>query len=123
MPSYVVQTATMQCNFGTKESNLKVPKDHKIDINDKRQANIKDHKPFANIAPFGLCGSLANPEVAAATAAHHGKLTKRPCKPVTMNPWINGKDDVLLDKDPALLNVSTLRCKWRGTIKITDCGQ
>lgn len=121
--SYVVETAKLQCGCGSQESALKVPVDHKTDINDKHQANIKDHKPNLNVQSFGLCGSMANPEVAAATAANWGNLKKMPCKPVTLTPWIDGKSDVLLDREPALLSTSILNCRWSGTIRIIDCGQ
>jgi hypothetical protein len=121
--SYVVYGATMKCTHGSQEAELKVPIDHKVDINDKRQANIKDHRPFANVPSFGLCSNLANPEVKAATARNKGRLKKRPCKPATTTPWINAKNDVLLGDEPALLSNSILRCRWKGTISITDDGQ
>ena len=40
-----------------------------------------DNKPFANILPFGLCTSLANPITAAQTAAALGVLTPGTCTP------------------------------------------
>ena len=43
-----------------------------------------DNKPFANILPFGLCTSLANPITAAQTAAALGVLTPGACTPVTV---------------------------------------
>ena len=48
-----------------------------------------DNQPIANIAPFGVCISLANPAVAAATAAAMGVLVPLPCMPVTPAPWAN----------------------------------
>lgn len=121
--SYVVQRAKLKCSFGDKESDFMVPVHHDIFINDKPQGSIMDFKPNKNILPFGLCSSLANPVVAAATAANKGILKKMPCIPNTTSPWINGKNDVLLGEDPAMLNCSTVMCLWCGVISITDDGQ
>jgi hypothetical protein len=123
MSSYVVQGAKLKCSFGDKESDFKVPMTHQILINNKPQGNIMDFKPNMNILPFGMCSSLANPTVAAATAANYGRLQKMPCIPVTIMPWINGKMDVLLENFPAMLKCSTTMCMWCGVISITDDGQ
>jgi hypothetical protein len=120
--SYVVKGAKMKCNFGDKESCL-APVDHGVYINDKPQANIMDFKPNSNIKPFGKCRSMANPTVAAATAANKGRLKKMPCKPVITSPWIGGKTDTHIDNSPALVNKSTNMCMWCGRITITDDGQ
>lgn len=85
--------------------------------------NISDHKPLVNIAPFGLCRSLANPVVAAATAANHGRLQPMPCIPNTQTPWFPGKPDTLIKGQPALLKSCKCMCLWAGTISITDDGQ
>jgi len=84
---------------------------------------MMDFKPMINIMPFGLCSSLANPTVAAATAAAGGTLQKMPCIPATVAPWFNVKMDVLLEMFPAMLNCSKTMCMWAGTISITDDGQ
>jgi hypothetical protein len=121
--SYVVIGAKTKCSFGDKQGQLKLPLSHGAFIKDKAQLNIMDFKPILNITPFGKCKSLANPTVAAATAAHHGKLTKMPCVPVVVMPWIQGKTDKLVENFPALLNTSTNMCMWCGRITITDDGQ
>ena len=41
-------------------------------------ANIMDNKPMLNILPFGMCASLANPTVAAATTAPASSDTAAP---------------------------------------------
>ena len=123
MSTYIVQGAKLKCSFGSKESSLKIPVDHGTYINDKPQGNIMDHKPNFNIMPFGMCSSLANPTVAAATAAKNGVLQKMPCIPVTTVPWMNGKMDVLIESCPAMLNTCKTMCLWAGVITIKDDGQ
>lgn len=44
--------------------------------------------PFVNIPSFGMCASLANPAVAAATAAAFGVLTPQPCVPNPTGTWV-----------------------------------
>jgi hypothetical protein len=73
--------------------------------------------------PFGMCSSLANPTVAAATSAALGVLTPMPCIPMTTAPWIVGAPTVLIGDKPALNNSSTLMCNWGGVIQITMPGQ
>ena len=105
--SYVVEGATLRCSFGDKESKLQLPMDHKIYIKGKAQANIMDFKPMVNVQPFGKCSSLANPVVAAATAANHGRLQKMPCVPALTMPWLQGKTDERVDGFPALLELAS----------------
>jgi hypothetical protein len=121
--SYVVEGATLKCNQGDKQSKLKLPAHHHTYIKDQPQANIMDFKPNINVLPFGMCKSMANPAVAAATAANKGKLKKMPCTPVLTMPWINGKEDKMLAGSPALLNKSTQMCLYCGRITIEDDGQ
>ncbi len=120
--SYVVAGAILTCNFGDKPNRLKTPFSHGVYIKNKAQMNIMDYVPNVNIMPFGLCSSLANPAVASATSANNGVLTPQPCTPVTM-PWINGKTDVLIENQPALLSKCTCQCAYNGIIKIEDDGQ
>ncbi|TYQ16964.1 UNVERIFIED_CONTAM: uncharacterized protein DUF4280 [Acetivibrio alkalicellulosi] len=123
MSSYVVQGAKLKCSMGDSDSTFKVPMDHKVYINNKPQGNIMDFKPTVNILPFGMCKSLLNPVVAAATAANYGKLQEMPCIPATTMPWINGKMDVLIENFPAMLKKSTTMCMWCGIISVKDDGQ
>ena len=82
-----------------------------------------DHIPLVNVMPFGMCMSMANPMVAAATAAALGVLTPMPCIPATASPWIPGAPTVLLGNMPALDANSLLMCNWAGVIKIAMPGQ
>jgi predicted chitinase len=86
-------------------------------------AAMMDIKPVANLAPFGLCKSLANPTVAAATAAAGGKLQEMPCIPCVTSPWAYGKMNVLVKGQPALTDDSRCVCMWLGIIKVKAAGQ
>lgn len=86
-------------------------------------ANIMDHIPIANIPPFTMCTSLANPTVAAATAAALGVLTPMPCVPLIPAPWVPGSPTVLINNMPALTNTCQCMCTWGGVITITAPGQ
>ncbi|GAB7528380.1 hypothetical protein PS3A_07880 [Pseudomonas sp. 3A(2025)] len=86
-------------------------------------ANIMDHIPLVNILPFGMCQSMANPMVIAATAAALGVPTPMPCIPMTMAPWIPGAPTMLLGSMPALDANCTLMCTWGGMIKVGFAGQ
>jgi hypothetical protein len=86
-------------------------------------ATIMDNKPMANIMPFGMCQSMSNPQVAAATAAAMGVLTPMPCIPNTTAPWAPGSATVMIGNFPALNNSSKLACMWGGVIQINNPGQ
>lgn len=123
MPSFVCSTAQMQCSMGSAPSVLTVLPVRTVNLCSKPQANISDFQPMVNIAPFGLCRSMANPTVASATAAAMGVLTPMPCIPNTTSPWMSGKSDVLVKGMPALMDNCQLMCMWAGNIKITSNGQ
>jgi hypothetical protein len=122
MGNFVCGGAMMQCSFGAAPSTLMVLPDKQA-VNNMPFANIMDNKPFLNILPFGMCNSMANPAVAAATAAALGALTPMPCIPVTAAPWAPGSPTVLLGNMPALNNDSKLMCSFGGVISINNPGQ
>ena len=125
MAKYVCAGAKMKCSMGSKESDLGVipVRPCQVKIKGKLAATIMDHKPFVNIKPFGQCQSLANPTVAAATAANYGRLQKMPCIPNIVAPWIAGKTTVKICGEPMLLDNSKQTCMWAGMIEITNPGQ
>jgi hypothetical protein len=122
MPMQVCMGATLQCSFGVAPSQLVVLPVNRVDT-ETPDANIMDYEPMVNIMPFGMCMSIANPEVASATAAALGVLTPMPCIPVTVAPWTPGSPTVFIADMPALNNVSQLMCMWAGMIEIVDPGQ
>jgi Domain of unknown function (DUF4280) len=123
MPQHVCMGAMMMCTMGVAPSSLVVLPANKVMTSSVPAANIMDHVPMVNVMPFGMCMSLANPEVAAATAAALGVLTPMPCIPNTPTPWVPGAPTVLMANFPALDNVSQLMCLWAGVITFSDAGQ
>jgi len=122
MPQQVCMGAMLTCSFGMAPSSL-VPTPKPVMTSNVPAANIGDHVPMLNVMPFGMCQSMANPMVAAATAAAMGALTPMPCIPNTPAPWVPGAPTVLLCNLPALDNTSKLMCIWAGVIEITNAGQ
>ena len=118
----VCMGAMLQCSFGAAPSSLIVLPDKKT-LTVTPDANIMDNKPMVNILPFGMCSSMANPTVAAATAAALGALTPMPCVPVIPAPWAPGSPTVLIANMPALNSDSKLMCAYAGVIQITNPGQ
>ena len=118
----VAMGAMLQCSFGVAPSSLVVLPTNKV-MATTPAANIMDNKPMLNIPPFGMCMSMANPMVAAATAAALGVLTPMPCIPATAAPWVPGCPKVLIGNMPALENGSKLMCNWGGVIQVLVPGQ
>jgi Domain of unknown function (DUF4280) len=112
----------LQCSFGAAPGSLVVLPANRV-LTGTPDANIMDGKSMVNILPFGVCSSLANPAVAAATAAALGVLTPMPCVPVTPAPWVPGAPTVLIGNMPALDNNSKLMCAWGGVIQVVNPSQ
>ncbi|HEV2145806.1 MAG TPA: DUF4280 domain-containing protein [Longimicrobiaceae bacterium] len=113
----------MTCSFGVAPSSLVVLPANRVLAGGPPAATIMDHAPIVNVPPFGMCQSVSNPTVAAATAAAMGALTPMPCVPVTPAPWIVGAPTVLIGNMPALNSTSKLMCAWGGVIQLTYAGQ
>jgi len=122
MGQLVCMGAVTKCSFGTAPSTLMVLPTNSV-MTMVPDANIMDYIPMLNILPFVMCQSLANPTVAAATAAALGVLTPMPCIPMTVAPWSPGSATVKIAKQPALNNSSKLNCMWAGVIEISFAGQ
>ena len=123
MPKQVCMGALLKCSMGLAPSSLVVLPKNRVLTSFVPAANIMDHVPMMNIMPFGMCTSLANPTVAAATAAALGVLTPMPCIPNTPAPWLVGAPTVLIANMPALDNTNKLMCVWAGVIEVTMPGQ
>lgn len=113
--------AMCMCTFGMAPSMLNVMPNAKV-VSKMPVATIMDNKPMVNIMPFGMCTSMSNPQVSAATSAAMGVLTPMPCVPVISAPWAPGSPTVLVANNPALNNSSKCTCNWGGVISITNPG-
>ena len=123
MANHVCMGAMIQCTFGVAPGSLIVlPTTMEMSAS-MPGANIMANIPMANIPPFGMCQSMANPMVAAATAAALGVLTPMPCIPVTAAPWAPGAPTAMLSSMPMLNNSSKCMCNWGGVISINMAGE
>ncbi len=122
MPFVVTGTATLQCSFGAGPMPLTVLPKQQAQVL-LPMAGTLDANPIANVAPFVMCNSLANPQVAAATAAALGVLTPMPCVPVLPAPWLPGQPNVLVGGAPALTSDCKLMCAYGGVVQIVLPGQ
>lgn len=118
----VTGNALLSCTFGLAPSTFVTLPTNKVMV-DMAAANIVDNVAMLNVLPFGMCTSVANPTVIAATAAALGVPTPMPCIPLTVAPWIVGKPTILIGNMPALSDDSTLMCSWAGCISISFAGQ
>ena len=117
MGQIVVSDATLACSFGTVTSKLQVTSQTKC---------LSDGKPAANVnsPPFGMCTSMANPQVAAATSAALGVLTPQPCTLMAAGTWTVSKPGLMVSGIPCLCNDAGLMCTMgAGNIMVAMPGQ
>ena len=119
MPTQVCTGASLQCSFGTTPSTFSATS---TDIEATTAAGVVTDISPSNVPPFGLCTSIANPQVASATAAASGTLTPQPCVPV-LQPWTPGASQVTVDSTPALDSSSQCSCAWGGVVTVASPGQ
>ncbi|MDU7473929.1 MAG: DUF4280 domain-containing protein [Paenibacillus macerans] len=114
--SYVVRGAELECDRGNRPGVLNLPLSHGVYVKGKPVMNIADcvcgpDANISNVGAFGMC-----------------KLLNNICKPKIDfgSKWTDGKEDVLIEGEQALLSKSTLRCTCKspgGIITITNDGQ
>lgn len=119
---FLCNGATLKCPKGDSSPKLNILPIKQVFLNDQAIAVKSDMKPMVNIMPFGMCSSLANPTVAAATAANRGNLKKMPCIPAISAPW-NNLINCFLVGEAVPCNKSTLMCNYGGKISIDNVGQ
>lgn len=118
MPNNVVTGAMLQCSFGLAPSTLNVLPIKRVTVEGRPAATMTDIAPMVNIPPFGMCTSLSNPTVAAATSAALGVLTPMPCVPVIPAPWAPPAAKTMIGNTPALVAGAMCTCAWGGVINI-----
>ena len=120
MPAFLTTGCVLTCSFGVAPSvfvALDLPGKPVID-GAMTTATMMEFVPFDNILPFGMCSSLANPEVAAATAAAMGVLTPMPCVPVLAAPWTPPSSLAFYEDLPLATVDSICLCAWGGEISV-----
>lgn len=124
MALMVVDGAALSCPFGTIPGTLKVTSQMAVLAAGKWTATLSDMVGKVNISGFGMCTSLTNPQVAAATAAALGVLTPQPCMFVSAAPWMTPKLMPLAKNIPCLCSDSRIMCTLgMGMISVVDPGQ
>jgi uncharacterized Zn-binding protein involved in type VI secretion len=119
MGQCVVAGAMLTCSFGLAPTAL-VPKgSSSVVIEGRPAAQVTDMVGVTNIPTFGMCNSLANPQVAAATSAALGVLTPMPCVPAIVTPWAPGALKTMVGGVPALVSGSQCSCAYGGVVQIT----
>jgi len=119
MPNLVCTGATLQCSFGSTPATFSATGTR---VSAVGQAGVVTDVAAANVPPFGMCMSLRNPQVKAATAAAQDILTPQPCQPV-LSEWSPGSAPVRVGGIGALKNSSQCPCDWGGVVTVTDAGQ
>lgn len=119
MANQVCTGASLQCSFGTSPSSFTASG---TDVQATADAGVVTDVGASNVPAFGMCTSMSNPQVAAATAAAMGTLTPQPCVPV-LAPWTPGAAQVTIGGVAALDDSSQCSCSWGGVITVQSAGQ
>jgi hypothetical protein len=122
MGTAAVTGAMATCSFGVAPSTLNFLPIPRVMIEGKPAGTIMDIIPMVNVPPFGMCTSLSNPTVAAATSAALGVLTPMPCIPTVAGPWKPGAAKTTIGGKPALVSGSTCNCAFGGMISMSMTG-
>jgi uncharacterized Zn-binding protein involved in type VI secretion len=122
MPLCAVTGAMLQCTFGLAPSTLIALPTPRVMIEGRPAAVVTSTIIGANVPPFGMCSSLANPTVAAATSAALGVLTPMPCVPTIVGTWLPGAVKTLIGGVPALTAGSQCVCAFGGVITMSMPG-
>ena len=121
MGKIVTNGAMLQCSFGTTPCTLAVSDPTRPQCGNMLVATIQDITP-ANIPTFGMCQSIANPQVQTATSAAMGTLTPQPCVPAITGPWAPGSAEMKVNGTPVLTNSCKCQCMWQGMISVQNPG-
>jgi hypothetical protein len=119
MAKLVCTGAALQCSFGTTPSTFAASG---TEVGAPTDVGVVSDVGAANVPPFAMCTSLANPAVATATSAASGTLTPQPCTPL-LSPWTPGSTRATVDGVAALDDSSQCTCAWGGTVSVSSPGQ
>lgn len=120
---YVTQNAILRCPFGLMTSILNVLDPTRASIGMNKMATIQDYK-LPNIPPFGMCTSILNPAVQAATVAAMGTLTPAACPGIkAMMGWAVASTRVVTSRSRYLDQNCKLLCAFGGNVMIIHSGQ
>jgi hypothetical protein len=119
MANLVCTGAALQCSMGTTPATFSASG---TQVTAGAAAGVVTDVSSSNVPPFGMCQSLANPQVASATSAAQGVLTPQPCQPV-LSPWTPGSSRVTIGQVAALDDSSQCQCSWGGSISVSSAGQ
>ena len=122
MSMLVTTGASMSCTFGAGTATFQATTNPMVLCGGKVVGTIQDAAAGVNIPPFGMCTTLSNPAVAAATAAALGVLTPVPCTPIPTS-WTPSQLSVLSGGKPCLTQDCQCMCSYGGTIAFTSPGQ
>jgi hypothetical protein len=114
----VCSGASLQCSFGTTPSIFAASG---LDCSASSPAGVVTDVGEENVPPFGMCVSMANPEVASASSAA-GSLVPQPCVPV-LEPWTPGSERVTIGDVSALDDTCQCSCAWGGVVTVSSPGQ
>lgn len=120
MPALVCTGASLACSMGAGPATFSAGA---TQVGAGSPVGAVTDTTMGNVPGFGMCTSLANPQVASATSAAQGVLTPQPCVPVIAGPWSPGSTRVTIAGVAALDDASQCSCGWGGTITVTSAGQ
>jgi hypothetical protein len=135
---YVTRLRMAKCSMGTMTNYLNLPKDHGVIFTNEEFPimNSNDHVPEQHVIHFGRCNSNKNIENVASAVKTilnpflwGSTILKKvtgvggcKCNPKTFQPWIQDKEDYLIDGAPAITENSQLVCYYGGIITVEPEG-
>jgi hypothetical protein len=144
--SYVYHGTKIQCSYALRESVIFATSTRGVILKGKPMLIVTDSNEVTNIMSFGVCSSPKNPAVQEEaekllyevrgsknfrervrsffkdedikTGEEALEMSVGQCEALIKIDWIDGKDDVLIKGEKALLTTSKLSCIYGGEITI-----
>lgn len=113
MGQIITSGSMMTCSFGMSPCPFQAISASTV-LSKTPVGTIQDTS-LASIATFGMCSSLSNPSVSAATTAALGVLTPMPCLPLISGSWFPPQK-ILVKGSPILTSDSKCICAYGGNI-------